>query len=519
MQKPEALRYAVIYVPIYRLQCALLKRALSQGSDKKPPAFFSAGEGLPANPVPGHLFSEKNRPAALLDAKSAQVIELNSPARMAGVPLHVSTSLAIARAPDLLCLSRVPAWETHLQHALVQLAYRHSPYLEDTGPGICTLDLRTRREAEHGPWLRELLGQLKQLGLQAQAGLGPNPEIALQAARIANPILELETGSILRRALPLASLVSSPHTLAILHGWGIRTLGALAGLPREEVGRRLGVEGLLLWDRAAGFSSLVLKTIQPPERFIELVDLDYALETLEPLLFLLRRLLERLCFRLTAVYRLAAELRLTLRLEEGDPMARTLQIPAPTCDADVLFRITGQYLETVQATARVVGFELEAVPSDPGNHQFDLYRGGLKDPNRFFQTLARLAALLGHERVGVPERQGTHQQDHLRLCWPDFQWSQPPASAKTRPRIGPALRRCRPGLPATVQLVKESPVQVECSLVSGPVQRARGPWKLSGQWWDHSFWAIEEWDVELPGGGLYRLAREKGEWKLVGIYD
>src|SRR5947209_4752685 len=179
MQKHKALRYAVVYVPFYRLQCALLKRALSEGSDKTPPAFFSAGEGLPANPASRHLLEEENRPAALLDAKGAQIIELNPPASMAGVPLHVSTSLAIARAPDLLCLSRVPVWETHLQHALVQLAYRHSPYLEDTGPGTCTLDLRTRREAEHGPWLRELLGQLKQLGLQAQAGLGPNPEIAL----------------------------------------------------------------------------------------------------------------------------------------------------------------------------------------------------------------------------------------------------------------------------------------------------------------------------------------------------
>jgi protein ImuB len=518
MQKPEALGYAVVYVPFYRLQCALLKRALNPGSDKTPQAFSSSGEGLPTCPASRRPLLEKNRPAALLDAEGAQVIELNPAAERAGIPLHVSTSLAVARAPDLLCLSRVPAWETHLQAALVQLAYRHSPYLEDTGPGICTLDLRTRREAEHEPWLRELLGQLEQLGLQAKAGLGPNPEVALQAASIADPLLELKTGSILRRALPLASFACSPPTRAILHDWGIRTLGSLACLPREEVGRRLGVEGLLLWDRAAGLSPLVLRTVQPPERFIERVDLDYPLETLEPLLFLLRRLLERLCFRLTTVYRLVAELRLTLRLEEGDPRVRTLQIPAPTRDADVLFRIVGQYLETVQATARVVGVELEAIPSDPGHHQFDLYCGGLKDPNRFFQTLARLAALIGNERVGVPERQDTHQPDRLSLRWPDFQWSQPPGPTKTRPRIGLALRRCRPGVPAIVQLAKECPVQVESSLVSGPVREVRGPWKLSGQWWDRSFWAIEEWDVDL-GGGLYRLAREKDEWKLVGIYD
>jgi protein ImuB len=306
--------------------------------------------------------------------------------------------------------------------------------------------------------------------------------------------------------------------MRILHNWGVHTVGALRRLPREAAGRRLGTEGLLLWDRAAGRSPQVLHYVRPSERFLESIELEYQVETLEPLLFLLRRFLGRLCVRITAVYRLVAELHLRLNLEGQDPLVRSLQIPAPTCEVETLFRITSQYLETVRTTAPIVGFELEAKPSEPGNHQFDLYRGGLKEPNRFFQTLARLAALIGDDRVGIPQPLDTYRPDSVHLRWPDGQWG-PSRNEEPAPRIGPALRRCRPGVPAGIWLEEGRPIQIQSPLATGHIQEARGPWKLSGNWWDQSFWMVEEWDIQLQKGALYRLAREEDQWQVVGIYD
>lgn len=412
------------------------------------------------------------------------------------------------------------SWEARLQDALLQLACRHSPLLQDTAPGICTLDLRMRRDADdHAFWLRDLLSRLRQLGLKAKAGLGTNPEVALQAARIAEPLLEITGDRTSLQALPIECLQPSPEMLQILHGWGVHTVGELMRLPREAAGRRLGTEGLSLWDRAAGRSPQVLRYVRPSECFLESVELEYQVETLEPLLFLLRRFLERLCIRITAAYRLVAELRLKLNLEGQDPLVRTLQIPAPTGEVEALFRIASQYLETVRTTAPILGFELEARPSDPGNHQFDLYRGGLKEPNRFFQTLARLAALVGNDRVGIPESVDTYRPDSVRLRWPDGQWGPSPDEADPAPRIGPALRRCRPGVPAGVRLQQGRPVYIQSSLATGHIQEVRGPWKLSGDWWDQPFWEVEEWDVQLQKGALYRLAHEKDQWQVVGIYD
>ncbi|MBV9998366.1 MAG: hypothetical protein JO015_04545 [Verrucomicrobia bacterium] len=518
--------FAVIYVPEYRLQCALLGRMFSRAfAGKKSAEIFSlSGETFAGCPETESQVEMYERvPAALLDGDGKRVVELNAPAEAAGIPLYAGTGLAVARVPALLCLPRMFSWETRLQDALLQLAYRHSPLLQNTAPGVCTLDLRMRRDADHALWLRDLLSRLRQLGLKAKAGLGANPEVALQAARIADPLLEITGDRDSLQALPVECLQPSPEVVQILRDWGVHTVSGLLRLPREAAGRRLGTEGLSLWDRAAGRSPQVLRYVRPSERFLESVELEYRVETLEPLLFLLRRFLERLCIRITAAYRLVSGLHLRLNLEGQDPLVRTLQIPAPTVEVEALFRITSQYLETVRTTAPILGFELEAKPGDPGNHQFDLYRGGLKEPNRFFQTLARLAALIGNDRVGIPEPVDTYRPDSVRLRWPDGGWipsfSRNEENQEPAPRIGAAFRRCRPGVPAAVRLEDGRPVYIQSSLATGHIQEVGGPWKLSGDWWDRSFWAAEEWDVQLQKGALYRLAQEGDQWQVVGIYD
>src|ERR1700741_1458427 len=107
----------------------------------------------------------------------------------------MSTSQAVARASELVLCKRSLSDEQHLQNPLLQLVHRYSPFSENSAPGICTLDLKGKRIRKHQPWLRELLAQLRAIGLKAQAGIGPNPEIALQAAKIADPILEISQDS------------------------------------------------------------------------------------------------------------------------------------------------------------------------------------------------------------------------------------------------------------------------------------------------------------------------------------
>jgi protein ImuB len=61
------------------------------------------------------------------------------------------------------------------------------------------------------------------------------------------------------------------------------------------------------------------------------------------------------------------------------------------------------------------------------------------------------------------------------------------------------------------------------SVTSGRILEARGPWKLSGNWWDRARWETSEWDIALDDGGIYRIAQRgttlQDQWEVVGVYD
>jgi protein ImuB len=441
--------FAVVHTPAFRLQCAqhglwVIRSSTAESFDSKQLAlsFAVSDSEFSIDYSNGH-----NLPAALLDSSGEHLVELNSAALAGGVQIGMSPSQALARISDLTIFAANSDAESRAQAALLQLCYRYSPYLAEISPGACALDLQGRRDKNSEWWARELLKHWLSLGFSATIGLGPNPELALQAAQIANPYLQIDNKSPLLQSLPIAALKPSPYLNEILLNWGIRTVGALHRLPREDVGQRLGLEGLALWDRAAGRGVTTLKLVQPPTTFIESIELEHPVETLEPLLFLLQRFLERLSVRIDAVYRLIGELCITLLLDNGESVGRNLQIPAPTNNVDTLFRISSQYLETVQTTSPILGLTVEGFPSQPGKQQLDYLETGLKDPNRFFLTLGRLAALVGNDRIGFPQKQNTHKPDSLDLHFPTSTGAkngQPTAG----PRIG-YTSTFVPGVPAS----------------------------------------------------------------------
>src|SRR5437016_8032580 len=129
----------------------------------------------------------------------------------------------------------------------------------------------------------------------------------VRAARAVNSNLQAPNASAAR-----TSELQIVQVLAILHKWGIHTLGQLAALDKEELRARLGSGAVRLWERANGTANRPLKLVQPPENFIDSFEFDHEIETAEPLLFILRRFLEQLALRLSSIYLVAKEL--TLRI-------------------------------------------------------------------------------------------------------------------------------------------------------------------------------------------------------------
>ena len=202
--------FAVIYTPYYRLQCARQKRlhALPEAVNASNQLELSIEKPMLECPVSLSAKVEEEKPVALLDTEGSRIIEVNPAAAAAGIEIGVTTSLALARTSELQLFAPATELEHQQQSALLQLCYRYSPYLENTAAGVCTLDLQGRKDHHPEWWARELLAQWRSLGFIAQIGIGPNPEVAGQAAKIANPFLQVTAESSLLQSLPFRIIKS-----------------------------------------------------------------------------------------------------------------------------------------------------------------------------------------------------------------------------------------------------------------------------------------------------------------------
>src|SRR5881394_2786816 len=321
---------------------------------------------------------------------------------------------------------------------------------------------------------------------------------------------------------------------AILHKWGIHTIGQLAALGKEQLAARLGPEAVRMWERANGQSNRPLRLVHPPESFEESFEFEREIETAEPVLLMLRRFLEQLTVRLAAIYLVAKEL--TLRISfansrQDEPAVagkqsyeRVFKIPQPTNNVDLLFRMLQTHLENFRSKHPIVAVALSAEPIKPAGEQFGLFETTLRNPHQLSETLARLTALLGNDRIGTPVLEETHRPDAFRMQ--PFSWAVVSAgSSGETPRAlrtahaTTALRRFRPALSTSVLQDEDTPAHIRSAEMSGKIIAQRGPYLLSGNWWDEKSWRRAEWDLQLENGELVRAHERDGVWKIDGVYD
>ncbi len=341
-----------------------------------------------------------------------------------------------------------------------------------------------------------------------------------------NSVKERGSHGALRSNLPASSSeLPIAQTIAILHKWGIHTLGQLAALDKEELRNRLGADAVRLWERANGTATRLLKFVQPPETFEESFEFDHEIETAEPLLFMLRRFLEQLALRLSAIYLVAKELTLCISFSGKQSYKRVFQIPQPSNDVDLLFRMLQTHLENFKSEHPIVAVALTALPIRPASQQFGLFETALRNPHQLYETLARLSALLGSDRVGTPVLEETHRPDAFRMepfSWASVESAVPSGNPKDALRTAhtttrPALRRFRP--PSNTSVFVSEARYLQSDKIRGQVIDQSGPFLFSGNWWDEKSWARAEWDMQLENGDLIRAHETEGIWKVDGIYD
>ena len=506
--------FAVVYVPQFALQAAL----------RHEPELWE-------------------RPVALVDSDSRTpvVCEATEPARAAGVSNGLTPTQTMARCGSVVIRPRSARQESAATSAILQCAYAFSPHLETTAPGICTLDLRGIAavsgldSAGLEKWAGKLQRTLANVRLSASIGLGSAPNVAQHAARWGKGIEIVENPAPFIARLPIAALEPSPEVAVLLRRWGIRTVGELLALGQEALTERLGLEAWGLFAAASSATTRPLHLVHPTERFEESFEFAPEIETLEPLLFLLRRFVDQLSQRLQPRGFAAETLVLTLSLSSGEKVVCRVRMPQPTREPDVLFRTLHTCLETVRTESPVKSAALTVLPTPDEQKQLGLFETVLSDPRQFQETLARLTAVLGPDRVGTPALENSHRSDAFRLTTPDFENAPIPVAPPRSILVhATPIRRFRPAIQAEVECETKPgsitpshcaptgqprPVSIRCSVARGKLRMIIGPWRASGNWWEPGAWEREEWDAAMSDGQVIRLVHQPGGWFVEGVID
>ena len=339
---------------------------------------------------------------------------------------------------------------------------------------------------------------------------------------------------------PLTLLPMDEELRATLHALGLRTAGAFAALEPGDVEQRWGAEGLAAWRLARGDDPRrPVLTRAEAAREVR-VELASPAATMEPVLFLVRSALDRLCVELAADGRAAAAVAITLTLDDGrgalpaggvaHTVTREVRPARPVARVAPLFERCRALLDGWALTAPVSGVAVAIVASAPASgEQGSLLDQTWRDPAAVDAALARLRAELGPNVVVRPVARDAHRPEAAGV-WLELDAAPDESHARDAAVAAPAAE----ALPAALRLLERpEPADAECdddvprALVwrgrRVPVGRAVGPERLSGDWWTTASYRRDYWRCECLEDGrelLVFLDRTAGEqWYVHGWYD
>ncbi len=475
-----------------------------------------------------------------------KVVAANRAALRAGIELGMTES----QAEDFCAVQvrlRSLALEKTAHAALMDLGWSVSPRVEDTAPDTIVLDLAGLGSLLGSEEIiaERLIERASLLGLTAPVAISSNLETTIHAARGFAGVTLIPAGEEAKSlsGLPVGVLSPAAETLETLDSWGVRTCGALAALPVLDLSERLGQEGVRLHEFARGASSRAMVLAEPDVHFEEEMELEDAVPELEPLSFLLGRLLDQLCVRLAARALAASTIRVRFELEPvsennvrslNDSVPRKaalptyekiLTLPVPSRNSKMLLKLLRLRLQGEPPQTAVLKIFMAADPAKPRIEQGGLFLPSSPDPEKLELTIARLANLVGDGNVGAPELADTHRPDAFQMR----QFVAPRVVAETAcktrganhktgaelrnaaagddceslaaaHRIRMAFRVFRPSLTANVEMRDGRLARISFNGMRGDVVATSGPWRTSGDWWREDVWEHDEWDIDVRFG-------------------
>ena len=466
------------------------------------------------------------RPLAVVDRDhpDGRVQQVNRAARRARVRPDLRLAAALQLCPELVAAEVSESLIRDEGRILLELLGRFSPHVEaDTRPGRFVLDARGV-ELVFGPvadWARGLHEALDARRVVGRVAVATSrfAAIAIAATRAGVTCVDNENDErALIDTVPLHRVIDDPTLRHRLHQLGLATLGQLRALPGDALADRFGDDVHRLHRALTGPDHRLAVSEPIAPLLVSEMHLDLPETESTRLLFRLKRHIRPLFERVARRGQKVSRLRLTLRLFGGQTRELVVTPAEATDDEASLVELLRLQLERTTLPGGVEGALVVADGERVTPAQLALLdRGRALELPRAREAAAQVAAELGEGRVGLL----TLAEGHLPESRARFEAStavRSPAPSSRRPRLVRRILGTPTPLPPRPR--HEPDGWLVDGLAAGPVERADGPWIVSGGWWARETHR-EYWFVETRRGDLLWVFhdRRRRAWYRHGKVD
>jgi protein ImuB len=444
------------------------------------------------------------------------VLCANAAAREAGVREGQAVAAARALAGDLKVVPRSADAEREALERLAAWAGQFSPMSCIDGQGIALeVESTLRLFRGHARLAAAVRAGVKDLGLHASIGVAPTALAARVMARAGSRgsavrgCLRLEDLSDRLGELPVFLLEWPGNTLARLTDLGLVRIKDLLALPMEGLARRFGPEVALDIEKMMGRVADPRLPYQPPPTFRAKIELPAEAESVEALLFPLKRLLSELEGALRGRGSGVQQLALSLFHVRRARTHLKLEFASPEREAGFILAIAREKLSRLSLVSPTHALEIRAEALLPYTPRTGAWLPGPKEQAVDRERLVeRLGARLGSERVFHLAVGDDHRPER---AWQRSNGAQPPRrEAPFAARPAWLLNRphrlvARDGKPA----------------LQGELTLAAGPERIEAGWWDGEEVRRDYYvatNARGEGYWIFREHRDPAAWYLHGIF-
>lgn len=421
--------------------------------------------------------------------------------------------LTDARAldPALVAVAADPEGDEALMQHLARWAGRWSPLVEVDGDGL-RLDITGVAHLFGGEdtLVRDVQRRFNALGLTARTAIAPTAAAAWALAHHAPCICGADELEAKLAPLHVSALRFDGDTVRTLERLGLKTIGALMGLPRLALARRFrGAEDVVdALDRALGRKPEPLTAVPadpPPRAFARLEEPathpeagTQALEQLIP------SFVEQLQQRHLGARRLSLH---GFRVD-GSVAAASVATTIPSRELKHLHRLLA---DKAAALDPEFGFDAFALTADWTEDLSAAQESLVEEPSgerEVARLIDRLTVKLGPRRVRRPKAEESHLPERAS------KWI--PALSKAEPAEAPPVRRPQRLLdrPEAIDVIYATPEGMPRRFVwrraVHDIARAEGPERIAPEWWRQpsSSRLRDYYRVEDSDGRRYWIYRE-----------